>query len=82
MTFVKLQGKWAYGACNNPRCKKAAESFNKCQHCGSYNELINRKYMLPVELSDHTGSIWTTAFDDFANMIFQGTTLDQLEQVS
>ena len=76
-----MQGKWLYGACNNPRCKKAAEQFSRCQHCGSYNEQLGKKYMVPVELSDYTGSIWTTAFDDFANDIFHRNSRDELSKM-
>jgi hypothetical protein len=34
--------------------------------------------MLPVELTDYTGSLWLTAFDDFGNEIMKGFKLDYL----
>ena len=37
--------------------------------------------MLPVELTDYTGSLWLTAFDDFGNEIMKGFRLDELEKM-
>jgi len=38
--------------------------------------------MIPVELSDSTGSIRLTAFDDFALVIFKGNTIDDLSKLT
>ena len=67
ITFINFKNKWFYGACNNPKCKKQADHHSKCINCGTYNEEILQKYILPIEITDFTGSLWTTAFDDFAN---------------
>lgn len=77
-----MQGRWCYGACNNPRCKRATDSFNKCIHCGSYNEQVVKKYSIPIELTDFTGSLWTTAFDDFATDIFKAYKLSDIEKMN
>ena len=78
VTFLNVKGKWHYGACNNPKCKKSADSHSRCIYCGSYNQAISQKFILPVEISDWTGSLWVTAFDDFAGELFRGWTLDEL----
>jgi hypothetical protein len=33
---------------------------------------------LPIELSDSTGSIWVTAFDEFSQDIFKGYAIHEL----
>lgn len=63
LSHASFKGRWFYEACNNPKCKKSAEPFSKCLHCGHYNDNTHRKFILPIELSDITGSLWTTAFD-------------------
>lgn len=73
MTF---KNKWNYEACNNPKCKRQAESDQRCIHCGHNNATVQRRFILPIELSDCTGSIWATAFDEFSNEIFKGLTID------
>jgi hypothetical protein len=60
---MNFKGKWAYEACNNPKCKKSAEAYTKCLNCGHYNDNTNRRFKLPIEITDFTGSLWTTAFD-------------------
>lgn len=37
---------------------------------------------MPVELTDFTGSLWTTAFDDFAHEILKGYVLEEIEKLS
>jgi hypothetical protein len=32
-------------------------------NCGHYNDQTNRRFILPIEITDFSGSIWTTAFD-------------------
>jgi replication factor A1 len=67
ITHMSFKNKWFYDACNNPKCKKAAESGTKCINCGHFNELVQRRFIIPIELSDCTGSIWTTAFDELSH---------------
>ena len=82
MTFLRFQGKWFYSSCSNPRCKKNSEAQSTCRHCGVFNTEVALRYILPVEMSDFTGSLWTTAFDDFANDLFRGYSLHQLSRCS
>lgn len=78
---MSFKNKWFYDACNNPKCKKTAESGQKCMSCGHYNEVVQRRFIIPIELSDSTGSIWTTAFDEFSQEIFRGTNIQELSRL-
>lgn len=72
--------KWNYEAC--PKCKKAAEKYSKCAHCGFAIEETDLKFTMGVEISDFCGSIWITAYDDLAKKIFQdmgNTAANQLQ---
>ena len=60
---MSFKNKWTYEACNNPKCKKSTEALTKCMNCGIYNNTTLKKFILPIEISDCTGSLWTTAFD-------------------
>lgn len=62
-----LLKKWYYEGC--PSCNKAAEKGTSC-HCGKYVEQIVPHFIMPVELSDHTGSLYTSAYDEQAKRIF------------
>jgi hypothetical protein len=62
--------KWSYEACPNPKCKKAAEKYSKCQNCGYAIEETNLNFSMGIEVSDYCGSIWITAYDELAKKIF------------
>ena len=62
-SHVSFKGRWFYEACNNVKCKRGTESFTQCSHCGHYNDNTQKKLILPIEISDISGSLWTTAFD-------------------
>lgn len=79
---MSFKGKWSYEACNNLKCKKTTESHSKCLNCGHYNDATNRRFILPIEISDFTGSLWTTAFDELAQEIFKGIPIETLSKLS
>lgn len=63
--------KWYYESC--PNCRKSAERNSRCGHCGrEVTETIPR-YKLTVEMSDSTGSIWATGFEEFGVKLFEDT---------
>ena len=65
-SHASFKGKWYYEACSSKNCKKSTTSLERCPHCGFYNDRTIKKLILPIEISDITGSLWTTAFDEFA----------------
>lgn len=75
LTHISFKGKWYYDACGNMKCKKSAESFSNCVHCGHYNDKIAHRFILPIEISDYTGSVYVSAFEEFGQEIFRGETI-------
>lgn len=60
--------KWFYDGC--PSCNKAAEKGMPCNHCNKYVEKTVPHFVMPIELSDSFGSIYSTAYDEQAKKIF------------
>lgn len=60
--------KWCYDAC--PKCKKMADKYSKCANCDTIIEDTNLNFVLGTELSDFTGSLWVTAYDELSHKIF------------
>ena len=78
-SLISFKGKWFYESC--PKCKRGgAESNTSCVHCGSIIEDAISRFILPIEIADYTGSIWTTAFDEFASVILQGKDINMLKK--
>lgn len=67
---IKDKAKKTYDGC--PFCKKTVQPDDTiCGSCGKSFPKALTRYILTIELSDYTGSIWTTAHDDFAERIFK-----------
>jgi len=78
VSLISFKGKWSYESC--PKCKKGgAESNTNCTHCSAFIEESVSRFILPIEIADYTGSIWTTAFDEFASVILQGKDINTLK---
>lgn len=63
-----LMKKWYYDGC--PACNKAAEKGTSCHHCSKYVEEAVPHFIMPVELVDSCGSLYSTAYDEQAKRIF------------
>lgn len=67
---IKDKAKKTYDGC--PFCKKTVQpDDNICGNCSKNFPKAQTRYILTIELSDYSGSIWTTAHDDFAERIFK-----------
>ena len=82
---LAVNRKWYYDAC--PKCKKAAENHSKCQNvnCQYLIEETNPSFSMGIEIADPYGSIWVTAYDEFAKRIFHdmhGQIVTQLQALS
>ncbi len=78
VSLISFKGKWYYDSC--PKCKKGGASSNStCLNCDAFIEEAIPRFILPIEIADYTGSIWTTAFDEFASTILQGKDINALK---
>jgi replication factor A1 len=71
--FVKTNTTFAYPACSTPDCKKKVIEENPgewwCEKCQlKFPEPIYR-YVLSVNVADHTGTLWLSCFDESAQQI-------------
>lgn len=80
---VKDKAKKTYDGC--PFCKKTVQPDDTvCGNCSKSFPKAQTRYILTIELSDYSGSIWTTAHDDFAERIFKvaGSNISYLFRLS
>ena len=61
---ISFDKKWYYEAC--PKCNKRVDAGKLCQVCEFPCDYPDRKFILPVELIDQSGSLTATAFDEAA----------------
>lgn len=73
VTYVRNTSTVAYPACSKPNCNKKVieESSNDwwCESCQARFPAPQYRYILSINVSDHTGSLWLSCFDDSGQII-------------
>eukprot|EP01067_Filipodium_phascolosomae_P003509 Filipodium_phascolosomae@DN2623_c0_g2_i1.p1 len=69
-----------YNACVscNKKLSENCENVWSCHGCGKQSESVNKRFMLRIEIQDHTASVTATAFDEAARSIL-GMTPEESE---
>lgn len=78
--YIK-QENFCYAACLSDGCNKKVSELEpgqwRCERCNISHPRPKYRYILSVNVSDHTGQMWLSCFDDVGNIIM-GTTADAL----
>jgi replication factor A1 len=81
--YIK-QDNFCYPACLSEGCnKKVFESDPgqwRCERCDKTHEKPEYRYIMSVNISDHTGQLWVSCFDETGRMII-GKTADELMEI-
>ena len=70
--------KWFYESCPSENCRKAVEAKKICPKCFHYVEKSIKRFTLSVELSDPTGSLFATAFDESADILLRHKPIEEI----
>ena len=70
--YIK-QDNIAYPACLSEGCNKKVVEFDpgqwRCEKCDKTHDRPDYRYIMSVNVSDHTGQIWLSCFDDVGRLI-------------
>lgn len=81
--YIK-QENFAYPACLSPDCNKKVVEEEPgqwmCARCEKSHPKPEYRYIMNMNVSDHTGQIWLSCFDDVARAIM-GMSADQLNEL-
>lgn len=81
--YVK-QDNFAYPACLSEGCNKKVVEIDpgewRCEKCDKTHPKPEYRYIMTLNVSDHTGQIWLNCFDDVGRVIM-GMTADELMQI-
>ena len=81
--YVK-QDNFSYPACLSETCnKKVFENVPgewRCERCDKNHPKPEHRYIMSINVSDHTGQIWLSCFDDVGQMIM-GKKADQVMEL-
>ena len=73
-TIIYIKGdNFAYPACLSPDCNKKIVEVDpgqwRCERCEKTHPRPEYRYILSVNVSDHTGQIWLNCFDDTSRLL-------------
>ena len=74
----------SYPACLSEGCNKKVVEVDpgqwRCERCDKTHPKPEHRYIMSVNVSDHTGQLWLSCFDDVGRMIM-GMSADQLMEL-
>jgi replication factor A1 len=81
--YVK-QENVSYPACLSEGCNKKVVEVDpgqwRCERCDKTHPKPEHRYIMSINVSDHTGQLWLSCFDDVGRMIM-GMSADQLMEL-
>ncbi|PWY65649.1 replication factor-a protein [Aspergillus heteromorphus CBS 117.55] len=81
--YIK-QDNMCYPACLSEGCNKKVTELDpgqwRCERCDKTHSRPEYRYIMLVNVSDHTGQLWLSCFDDVGRLIM-GTSADQLMEL-
>ncbi|KAI1662661.1 replication factor-a protein [Daldinia decipiens] len=83
IVYIK-QDSFAYPACSSEQCnKKVTEQSDgtwRCEKCEISHPRPQYRYIMSVNVNDHTGQLWLSCFDDVGRVIM-GMSADELMEI-
>ncbi|KAG8158463.1 hypothetical protein KVR01_011585 [Diaporthe batatas] len=80
IVYIK-QESFCYPACRSENCnKKVVEEDGgwRCEKCSVTHDRPEYRYIMSVNVNDHTGQLWLSCFDDTGRAIMGGRSADEL----
>lgn len=76
--MFNFKHKWYYNSCPNQKCKRGADNDSTCFNCKIKIEKTVPRFKVQLELSDSFGSLWVTAFEEFGQLVFGKTSIEEM----
>jgi len=84
IVYIK-QDNFSYPACRSEGCNKKVTDMGdgtwRCEKCNINHDRPEHRYIMSVNVNDHTGQLWLSCFDDTARIIMGGKTADEMVEL-
>lgn len=83
VNFIKHDTGVYYQACTKCQKKVVADVAQNytCEKCQTSYSTCENRYIMSVVVLDHTGSTWTTCFNDQGKVVLNGRTADEIAEL-
>lgn len=79
------QENFSYPACRTEQCNKKVTDMGdgtwRCEKCDLSHDRPQHRYIMSINVNDHTGQLWLSCFDDTAKIVMGGKTADELMEM-
>ncbi|KAJ5585346.1 Replication factor A protein 1 [Penicillium hispanicum] len=84
VVYIRQDSTWCYPACLSEGCNKKVTELDpgqwRCEMCDKTHPRPEYRFIMPISVSDHTGQLWLSCFDDTGRLIM-GTSANELMQL-
>ncbi|KAM7201495.1 hypothetical protein V8F33_003319 [Rhypophila sp. PSN 637] len=84
VVYIK-QESFAYPACSSEGCSKKVMDMGdgtwRCEKCNINHDKPLYRYVMSVNVNDHTGQLWLSSFDDVGKVIMNGKSANELMEL-
>ena len=81
IVYIK-QDSFCYPACRSADCNKKVTDMGdgtwRCEKCDINHDKPEYRYVMSVNVNDHTGQLWLSCFDEVGRVIMGGKTAAEL----
>lgn len=80
IVYIK-QDNFCYPACSSEGCNKKVvqdDSGWRCEKCNLTHDRPEYRYIMSVNVNDHTGQLWLSVFDEVGRIIMNGKSANEL----
>lgn len=80
IVYIK-QDNFAYPSCRSEGCSKKVTDIGngwRCEKCDVVHERPEYRYIMSVNVNDHTGQLWLSCFNEVGQIVMGGKSADEL----
>lgn len=85
IVHIRQEPSFCYPACRSEGCNKKVTDMGdgtwRCEKCNINHDRPEYRYIMSINVNDHTGQLWLSCFDDTARIIMGGKTADELMEL-
>ncbi|ROV98558.1 hypothetical protein VSDG_04280 [Cytospora chrysosperma] len=83
IVYIK-QDNFCYPACKSEGCNKKVVQEDggwRCERCSITHDAPEYRYIMSVNVNDHTGQLWLSCFDEVGRIVMGGRSADELMEM-
>ncbi|KAK4228740.1 hypothetical protein QBC38DRAFT_139870 [Podospora fimiseda] len=85
IVHIRQESSFCYPACRSEGCNKKVTDMGdgtwRCEKCNINHDRPEYRYIMSINVNDHTGQMWLSCFDDTGRIIMNGKSADEIMEL-